>query len=126
MLSRPRGASKKNRWASNREAVLHIHSADACSLLCNHGTAAAWQVTDAILKKTRDIAIQGLTDYVSTSLLVEVKIRACAVEDADVGAKRARNHEIIKAMQLVLEELTALDNEAPFTPSASSVGSATG
>jgi hypothetical protein len=68
-------------------------------------------VTDAILKKTRDVAISARDEWVSTTLLVDGQLRACAVEDADVGAQRAHNTEVITAMKLVLEELATLSED---------------
>ena len=68
-------------------------------------------MTDAILKKTRDVAISARDEWVSTTLLVDGQLRACAVEDADVGAQRAHNTEVITAMKLVLEELATLSED---------------
>lgn len=70
-------------------------------------------MTDAILKKTRDIAICGRDEWVSTTLLVDSQIRGCAVEDADVGAQRAHSTEVTRAMKLVLWELEKLADVAP-------------
>jgi len=81
-----------------------------------HAVKAAWAVekktiTDAFLKKTRDIVVTGRDEWVSTTLLINSKIRTCAVEDADVEAQRKHNTEVIAAMKVVLEELAELKGE---------------
>jgi hypothetical protein len=81
-----------------------------------HAVKAAWAVekktiTDAFLKKTRDVVVNGRDEWVSTTLLINSKIRACAVEDVDVEALRKYNTEVIAAMKVVLEELEELKGE---------------
>ena len=93
----------------DRHKSLHEHVAKRTL----HAVKAAFAVekktvTDAILKKTRDIAIQARDEWISATLLTDMRIRESAVEDADVGARRARNTEVSKAMQAVLSELSAL------------------
>ena len=65
-------------------------------------------VTDAILKKTRDVAIQARDEWISATFLTNMRIRESAVENADVDARRNRNTEVSTAMQAVLSELSAL------------------
>ena len=84
---------------------------------------AAWAVekktvTDAILKKTRDVAISARVEWISTTLLVDSSIRSCAVEDEDVGAQREYHTQVITAMSAVLAELAELANEGGAEPSS--------
>ena len=108
------------------ESVRNKHSQqDRLMMLQDHvakrvlrAVKAAWAVekktvTDAILKKTRDLGIRPRDEWISSTLLVDDHIRMCAVEDDDVGAQRAHNTQVIKAMKSVLVELAQLSNGDP-------------
>lgn len=75
---------------------------------------ATWSVekkniTDLILKKTRDLTVTARKHWIRTGMLLNETIRASAVEDEDVHARRSKYKKGVSDMNLVIVEVEKLE-----------------
>jgi len=102
-------AAQETLAAEDRQQAIQEHVAKKTL----NAVKATWSVekktiTDAILKKIRDMAVKARSEWIHTGLLTDGTIRDAAVEDDDVNQQRAQCNRIIESMAKVIEEVDTL------------------